>query len=99
MSFSSEVKQELLKQYSKARHCQLAELAAIVAMEGHIDENGSLYIYTDNSAVVEKYTMLIKKLFQLDVTRATTYTVKTWIKLWYEVYAEPRLREKPKIIT
>ena len=73
MSFSSEVKQELLKQYSKARHCQLAELAAIVAMEGHIDENGS--IYTDNSAVVEKYTMLIKKLFQLDVTRALTKEV------------------------
>ena len=75
MSFSSEVKQELLKQYSKARHCQLAELAAIVAMEGHIDENGSLYIYTDNSAVVEKYSMLIKKLFQLDVTRALTKEV------------------------
>lgn len=75
MSFSSEVKQELLKQYSKARHCQLAELAAIVAMEGHIDENGSLYIYTDNSAVVEKYTVLIKKLFQLDVTRALTKEV------------------------
>lgn len=75
MSFSSEVKQELLKQYSKARHCQLAELAAIVAMEGHIDENGSLYIYTDNSAVLEKYTMLIKKLFQLDVTRALTKEV------------------------
>ena len=75
MSFSSEVKQELLKQYSKARHCQLAELAAIVAMEGHIDENGSLYIYTDNSAIVEKYTMLIKKLFQLDVTRALTKEV------------------------
>lgn len=75
MSFSSEVKQELLKQYSKARHCQLAELTAIVAMEGHIDENGSLYIYTDNSAVVEKYTMLIKKLFQLDVTRALTKEV------------------------
>ena len=75
MSFSSEVKQELLKQYSKARHCQLAELAALVAMEGHIDENGSLYIYTDNSAVVEKYTMLIKKLFQLDVTRALTKEV------------------------
>ena len=46
-----------------------------MAMEGHIDENGSLYIYTDNSAVVEKYTMLIKKLFQLDVTRALTKEV------------------------
>ena len=32
----------------------------------------------------------------MDVTRANTYTVRTWIKLWYEVYAEPRLREKTK---
>ena len=29
MSFSSEVKQELAKQIGNARHCQLAELAAI----------------------------------------------------------------------
>ena len=32
----------------------------------------------------------------MDATRATTYTVRSWIKLWYEVYAEPRLREKTK---
>ena len=32
----------------------------------------------------------------MDVTRANTYTVRSWIKLWYEVYAEPRLREKTK---
>ncbi len=33
---------------------------------------------------------------QLDVSKAKTYTVGAWIKLWYEVYAEPRLREKTK---
>lgn len=31
MSFSSEVKDELAKQISKSRHCQLAELAAIIS--------------------------------------------------------------------
>ena len=30
MSFSSDVKVELAKQYSKSTHCQVAELAAIV---------------------------------------------------------------------
>lgn len=30
------------------------------------------------------------------MTRAKTYAVQTWIKLWYEVYAEPRLGEKTK---
>ena len=29
---------------------------------------------------------------QLDVSKAGNYTVESWIRLWYEVYAEPRLR-------
>ena len=29
---------------------------------------------------------------QLDVSKAGSYTVESWIRLWYEVYAEPRLR-------
>ncbi len=31
MSFSSDVKEELAKQISKSRHCQLAELAGIIS--------------------------------------------------------------------
>lgn len=85
MSFSVEVKSELLKQYSKSRHCQLAELAAIISMEGHIDENGQLYIYSDNMAVLEKYTMLLKHLFHVDVTQALskeqTYQILEAVKL------------------
>ena len=46
--------------------------------------------------VKEKLKKAIADSQQLDVTRANTYTVRTWIKLWYEVYAEPRLREKTK---
>ncbi len=30
MSFSSDVKKELVKQVSRSRHCQLAELAGII---------------------------------------------------------------------
>ena len=33
---------------------------------------------------------------KLDMSRAKSYTLGAWIKLWYEVYAEPRLREKTK---
>ena len=36
MSFSSEVKQELAKQSGKSRHCQIAELAALVAFDGRV---------------------------------------------------------------
>ena len=30
------------------------------------------------------------------MNRSGTHTVKSWVKMWYEVYAEPRLREKTK---
>ena len=36
MSFSSEVKEELAKQFSKSRHCQIAEIAAILELEGRV---------------------------------------------------------------
>ena len=34
MSFSSEIKDELVLNYAKARHCDLAELSALVRMSG-----------------------------------------------------------------
>ena len=38
MSFSSEVKEELAKQFGRSRHCQIAELAGILELEeGHAD--------------------------------------------------------------
>ena len=33
---------------------------------------------------------------RLDMNRSGTHTVRSWVKMWYEVYAEPRLREKTK---
>ena len=36
MSFSGEVKAELEKHISKSRHCQLAELAAIISFSGRM---------------------------------------------------------------
>lgn len=46
--------------------------------------------------VREKLKKAIDDSQKLDVTRSGSYTVEEWIKLWYEVYAEPRLREKTK---
>ncbi len=34
MSFSGNVKEELLEHYARARHCDIAELSAIVHMAG-----------------------------------------------------------------
>ena len=58
MSFSSEVKEELAKHISSARHCQLEELAAIMNFCGQYgrDEEGNYTIgfQTENETVVKK---------------------------------------------
>lgn len=46
--------------------------------------------------VKEKLARAIADSQQLDVSKAGNYTVTIWIKTWYEVYAEPRLRPKTK---
>ncbi|MBQ4530294.1 MAG: DNA-binding protein WhiA [Lachnospiraceae bacterium] len=70
MSFSSQVKDELSRQVSMARHCQIAEIAAIISMCGRLKyekETGiSLKIHTENVSVARKYFTLLKKTFNID---------------------------------
>ena len=69
MSFSSKVKEELSRQISPARHCQIAEIAAIISLCGkiQIDENDRycIKINTENVAVARKYFTLLKKTFNI----------------------------------
>lgn len=48
------------------------------------------------SEAKEKLKQAIAEAEKLDMSHAKSYTLGAWIKLWYEVYAEPRLREKTK---
>ena len=71
MSFSSEVKEELAKKISPARHCQMAELAAIMSFCGQYgrQEGSGLYVVgfqTENEAVVRKGFTLLRKTFNID---------------------------------
>ena len=70
MSFSSEVKAELAKRISPARHCRIAELAAIMNFCGQYgrDEKGGFTIgfQTENEAVVRKGFTLLKKTYNID---------------------------------
>ena len=50
----------------------------------------------NQSEAKEKLKQAIAEAEKLDMSRAKSYTLGAWIKLWYEVYAEPRLREKTK---
>ena len=71
MSFSSEVKQELAKQLSRSRHCQLAELAAILTMEGRIGTNPlTIDLLTENPLLTKKFNILIQRIFDIDVSGA-----------------------------
>ena len=69
MSFSSRVKEELSRQISPARHCQIAEIAAILSLCGKIHEDEenrcSIRIQTENVAVARKYFTLLKKTFKI----------------------------------
>lgn len=71
MSFSREVKEELSNQVVTARHCQIAELAAILNICGHIKEGTRfqgqrrylLQIRTENLLVAKKIFRLVRESF------------------------------------
>jgi DNA-binding protein WhiA len=70
MSFSKDVKEELSLQLSNARHCRLAELAAILSYGGHLIGTYPEYILklqTENLVVARKYFTLIRKTFNINI--------------------------------
>lgn len=70
MSFSSEVKDELSKHISSARHCQIAEISAITAMCGKFIQKSEgrfeIEISTENESVIRKFFTLLKKTFNIN---------------------------------
>ena len=69
MSFSSHIKEELSRQLSPARHCQIAEISAILSLCGRIqisgDDRYSIKIHTENVTVARKCFTLLKKTFNI----------------------------------
>lgn len=69
MSFSSEIKEELARHISPARHCQLAELAAIMNFCGQYgrdaEGNYTIGFQTENEAVVRKGFTLLQKTYNI----------------------------------
>lgn len=70
MSFSGMVKEELSRQVNAARHCRVAEIAAILCVCGNLERlsNGQevLRVHTENELVARKYFTLLKKTFNID---------------------------------
>ncbi len=82
MSFSSIVKDELSRQLSLGRHCEIAEIAAIISMCGKVifDEydNLSIKIHSESISVARKYFTLLKKSFNInsDISVRCNYYLK-----------------------
>lgn len=70
-SFSSQVKEELSKHIGSARHCQIAEIAGIIALSGEVkNSNGQvqeIVVRTENAFVTRKYFTLLEKTFNISV--------------------------------
>lgn len=90
MSFSGEIKEELLRQEPKARHCCLAELSAILHMCGEFfeDRTGTcvLRFRTENFPVARKCFTLMKKTFNIEadmvVRRSSEKGNRNYILCW-----------------
>lgn len=69
MTFSARLKEELSRHWQEARHCQIAEVAAIISMCGKITidsrENYSVKVRTENISVARKYFTLLRKTFNI----------------------------------
>jgi len=70
MSFSSDVKNELSNYFDNNRHCQIAELAAIINLDGivFVDKN-KIYIkiQSENKTTINKCQKLLKNVFNFRI--------------------------------
>lgn len=78
MSFSGQVKEELSRQFHKSRHCQIAEIAAILSFAGKLEEaeeGNVLRVYTENLSLARKYFVLMKKTFHVTANIAVRQNI------------------------
>ena len=70
MSFSYDVKEEMAKHISSARHCQIAELAAIIAFCGSLrkekDNRDALVVTMERESLFRKCFTLLRKTYNID---------------------------------
>ena len=70
LTFSGKVKEELSRQWNKSRHCQIAEITAIISMCGKVSiDRRNRYtgkVRTENISVARKYFTLLKKTFNIE---------------------------------
>ncbi|MCD8300273.1 MAG: DNA-binding protein WhiA [Clostridiales bacterium] len=93
MSFSSDIKTELSREFPEAYHCLIAETAAIILFAGTLmgdPEQGSITVETENVLLAKKFLRLIRRAFDisvdLKVKKGKTNLYR--IVLYYDEYRE-----------
>lgn len=92
MSFSQEVKEELSRHIPGARHCQLAELAALVSFLCKLTTKGketALILETESPLIARKYFTLLNKTLSIYkdkkvITDQQALELLTALKMWRE---------------
>lgn len=98
MSFSSEVKEELSRHLGKSRHCQVAELAALIAFDGKMSEperDSDKISDFENEHLNETFHLLVRKIFGIEELQTHEERKKTLetIKMWNQREQIPAVRD------
>lgn len=98
MSFSGEVKKELTAVEVRARHCQLAELAAILSGSGKIHRQGSrmhITLTTENEQVASRYGKLLQQIAGIagKITKANSVQQKNKMSYLVDLSDEEAVRK------
>ncbi len=97
MSFSLNVKKELVAVQKLARHCRIAELAAVTAMSAVIRE-GRIVLASENESVDECFTALYRKLTGKDPEGGTAVEKKGRKKTSITVLTSEETEELIKLL-
>ena len=99
MSFSHEVKAELAKTISPAKHCQMAELAAMMSFAGQYGQIGAgqymIGFQTENEDVVRKGFTLLKKTYNIEEDAAVS---EQQMQDLYCKFGDPEQLTNPELI-
>lgn len=88
MSFTLKVKTELADRISNAKHCRVAEIAALISMCGNVSidefDRYKVYIKTDTEVTAKKFRELLWKTFHIDTDveekdKQLSHSKKTYI--------------------
>ena len=97
MSFSLNVKKELVSSIPNARHCRIAQMAAVTAMSAVL-RDGRIVLSSENETVNECFATLFKKLSGRDPSCGTLMEKKGRKTVWVTALTPEETQELLKLL-